>query len=218
MKKIILFTGASSGIGKHIYEKINTSYTCVVIQRRNMGYEHEFTCDLGDLQELEKVLETIEKKYKIDILLLNAGIYLPDTGGFSDFVYTNQVNYFANVMILQKFVPRLEKIILISSIAARCIDACNSLSYGSSKIAIEYYCRCLRERLRSASTRVIIVSPGAIETPIFPDSLLKKYGKEMMKVSDFSDMIVRLIQDESTVIQEEIVCRPLGGTLDFTSE
>jgi len=177
-----------------------------------MGAEHEFLGDLENLEELDRVLDRIRDAYPIDILVLNAGIYLPDHD-FHDFVKINNVNYLANVMILQKFVQHAEKIILISSIATKFTDACNSISYGSSKMAIEYYCRCLRETLRTRNTKVIIVNPGPIETPIFPEPLLQKYADQMMKVADVSQLIVRLIEDESSVVQEEILCRPITGNL-----
>ena len=213
-KKTILLTGASSGIGKQIYETIRSSFTCVTLQRRKMDDPHAFICDLGDEKNAENILDTIHNRYHIDIILLNAGIYLPDHD-YADLVKVHQINYLTNVMILQKFVDQAEKIILVSSIAAKDIRACNSLSYGSSKIAIEYYCRCLREKLRATCQRVIIISPGAIKTPIFPDSLLKKYGDEMIKVEDFSDLVVSILRNESTAIQEDIICQPMAGIFDF---
>ena len=154
--------------------------------------ERSTTCDLGDEKNVENVLDTVRNSYHIDMILLNAGIYLPD-GDVADLKKVHQINFMTNVMILEKFMDQAEKIILISSIAAKDIRACNSLSYGSSKIAMEYYCRCLRERLRATGQRVIIISPGAIQTPIFPDSLLKKYGDQMMKVEDFSDLVVNIL-------------------------
>jgi short-subunit dehydrogenase len=211
-RKTILLTGASSGVGLQIYEDIKDMYRCVTLQRRSMGAEHEFLGDLENLEELDRVLDRIRDAYPIDILVLNAGIYLPDHD-FHDFVKINNVNYLANVMILQKFVQHAEKIILISSIATKFTDACNSISYGSSKMAIEYYCRCLRETVRTRNTKVIIVNPGPIETPIFPEPLLQKYADQMMKVADVSQLIVRLIEDESSVVQEEILCRPITGNL-----
>jgi short-subunit dehydrogenase len=213
-KKTILLTGASSGIGKQIYETIRSSFLCVTLQRRKIDDPHAFTCDLGDEKNVENVLDTVRNSYHIDMILLNAGIYLPDSD-VADLKKVHQINFMTNVMILEKFMDQAEKIILVSSIAAKDIRACNSLSYGSSKIAMEYYCRCLRERLRATGQRVIIISPGAIQTPIFPDSLLKKYGDQMMKVEDFSDLVVNILHNESTVIQEDIVCLPMAGILDF---
>ena len=57
------------------------------------------------------------------------------------------------------------------------------------------------------------MNPGPIETPIFPEPLLQKYADQMMKVADVSQLIVRLIEDESSVVQEEIICRPITGNL-----
>ncbi len=90
MKKIVVITGASKGIGKAIAEEFaKLCYDLAIISRNQSSIERTaeelerkydvkalaFSCDIGNKQEVEKTFsEIIESLGAIDVLVNNAGI------------------------------------------------------------------------------------------------------------------------------------------------
>ena len=85
MKKNVLLTGATGGIGEAICNKLSKNYNLVVVSRNqeklknfmkdNQSIIKRITCDLKDSVQIIKMIEeVISTNLNIDVLVNNAGV------------------------------------------------------------------------------------------------------------------------------------------------
>jgi NAD(P)-dependent dehydrogenase (short-subunit alcohol dehydrogenase family) len=130
--------------------------------------------DQSRLPEIASLAMTTKKQFgKIDILVLNAGIYsiVPfESVNESNYDSIMDVNLKGVFFTLQKFVPLLNEgasVILISSVGAYSSPATGHSVYSATKAAINSLARSLSFELAPKRIRVNAVCPGPTETPIF---------------------------------------------------
>lgn len=181
MKKVVLITGASSGIGKETAKYFAANNWNVIATMRSPEKETELTgqdnilvtkLDVQDKESIETTIETGKAKFgQIDALVNNAGY-----GQFGIFEATAEgqirdqfdVNVFGVMdtikAILPHFRQRKEGIILnVSSGAGKFTIPLISL-YAASKFALEGFSEALSFELASLNIKVKIIEPGGTET------------------------------------------------------
>ena len=126
MKKTILLTGATSGIGRAAAVEFYKQGFEIIIPARNKqkiddlisetskyenGVIKHYECDLASQKSLKKFVENVKNDYsKIDILINNAGIWNPKLRiTDEDIEETFAVNIFASYFLTQEFLPLIEK-------------------------------------------------------------------------------------------------------------
>lgn len=185
--KVVLITGASSGIGAATAEIFAKNGANVVIVGRNVDNlkATELKCKeannkvnclpiVADVtKDAEKIInETIAKFQRLDVLVNNAGILA--AGGLLD-IDVEQFDRILNtnlraVFILTKLAgPHLIKsqgsIINVSSVAGLRSFA-GALSYGVSKAALDQFTKCVALEMAPKNVRVNSVNPGVVITEI----------------------------------------------------
>lgn len=191
-KKVILITGASSGMGKETAKVlIQNGHTVYTVARRIEEMQdlkklggHPLQMDVTNDNEIQKVVDTImEEQGKIDILWNNAGYGL--YGAAEDVPIEEarkqfEVNLFGLAAITQKVVPFMRKansgtIINTSSMGGKMYTPMGAW-YHASKHAVEGFSDCLRLELNKFNINVVILEPGIIVTE-FSDVMLKNISK-----------------------------------------
>ena len=85
MKKTIVITGGSDGLGKAIAKRLNNDNNVIIISRDEesvVSAANEvdckyYVCDVTDYKQVNNTISSIlEKNIKIDVLINNAGIWL----------------------------------------------------------------------------------------------------------------------------------------------
>jgi short-subunit dehydrogenase len=195
MKKVVLVTWASSGIGRET-AKILSQNGCIVYgaSRRieKMADLQEdgvrlLEMDVSDDASMQRWIDTIIKnEWQIDILINNA--WYGSYGSVEDVPLTEaryqfEVNIFGLARLIQLVLPSMRakksgRIINISSIGGS-IGEPHGAWYHATKYALEWLSDSLRMELKQFWIDVVIIKPGAILTEwntIARENLMKISG------------------------------------------
>lgn len=182
MKKLVVITGASSGIGKSIAKSFSKNgYPVLLLARRanlmeDMNLDNSLckSVDVSDLEGVKEAIKEGEEKFgKVDLLINCAGVMLLGDSKNQDFAeWNNMID--VNIkgiltgtnVVLKDMVERNEgTIINISSIAGRkTFD--NYAVYCGTKYAVHAITESIRKEVSNSSVRMITIAPGVVETPL----------------------------------------------------
>ena len=186
-KKVVLITGAGSGIGKATAKKFADEGALVVVQDFNKASAEEVSSSLpgpghfalgGDVskeQEMEDVFSEVETRCeRLDVLVNNAGV----SGGpeglgsitYESFMRMLAVNMGGTFICTQAALPLMNSggsIVNLSSIAG--LAGWGPVHYASAKGAILGFTRASARELGSLGIRINAVAPGVVETPMTED-------------------------------------------------
>uniref|UniRef100_A0A0K0EL31 3-oxoacyl-[acyl-carrier-protein] reductase n=1 Tax=Strongyloides stercoralis TaxID=6248 RepID=A0A0K0EL31_STRER len=192
LNKVIIITGASSGIGKATALKCGLEGGKIVIVARNLKNINEtvdifikfglspenilpIEADISNDNSPKEIIEkTIYKYGKIDVLINNAGVVgkegISNEESIELFDHIFKINVRGLVKLSEEVIPYLKKtkgnIVNISSIASS-IPGSFSLFYRMSKAAVDIYTQSLAGKLGEYGIRVNSVNPGMTATKIF---------------------------------------------------
>lgn len=206
MSKVVLVTGASSGIGKAIATFLQEKGCIVYGTSRNPKNVNNFSFKLIALDVLK--LETIktavnliiEKEGRLDVLVNNAGMGI--TGAVED-TPTDQMravfntNFFGAIDVIKAVLPQMRTqksgtIINITSIAGYMGLPFRGL-YSASKAALEIVTEATSIEVQNFGINVVNVAPGDFatniaagryHTPVFKDSAYKEKYKANLDMMD----------------------------------
>lgn len=197
--KVVLITGASSGIGLTVAHKLADAGAHVILLARTEdalieakrdieakgGQASIFPCDLNNLREIDEVSQQILASVDhIDILINNAGRSIrravhESTERFHDFERTMQLNYFGSVRLILNVLPQMMQrkdgqIINISSIGVLA-NATRFSAYVASKAALDAFSRCLSAEVHSHKIAITSVYMPLVRTPMIAPTKIYKY-------------------------------------------
>lgn len=188
MRKTVLITGATSGIGEATAIKFAESTCRLIITGRRKDRLNELTehlvqeygidvlplCfDVRDIRQVEKYLGNLPEEWqKIDILVNNAGLAAGlghiDEGDRDDWDRMIDTNVKGLLYVTRTIVPGMVSrqsghIINISSIAGKEVYE-NGGVYCASKHAVEALSKSMRIDLLKHDIKVTNIAPGMVET------------------------------------------------------
>ncbi len=174
MKKVVVITGASSGIGLETANYFaDKGYKVYGISRAdfNTSKFRHICCDICDHNKVEQVFDQIVAEAgKIDIVVNNAGIGISGAIEFLDFEYVKKifdVNVLAlmnccktSLKYLRKSQGRIINISSVASVFAIPFQAC----YSATKSAVESFSLALANEVKDQRIKVVCVRPGDTKT------------------------------------------------------
>ncbi|NOH29099.1 SDR family oxidoreductase [Vibrio mediterranei] len=182
MKKLIVITGASSGIGEAIARRLSDAgHPLLLLARRVEKLEAlqlpNTLCekvDITDKATFEAAIAKAEAQFgPADALINNAGMMLLgqiDTQDSAEWKTMFDVNVLGLLNGMQAVLAPMKDrnsgtIINISSIAGRKTFG-NHAAYCGTKFAVHAISENVREEVAESDVRVVTIAPGAVETEL----------------------------------------------------
>ncbi|WP_194436177.1 SDR family oxidoreductase [Vibrio fluminensis] len=234
MKKLVVITGASSGIGEAIARRLNAAgHPLLLIARRverlqALNLENTLCekVDVLDKASFEAAIAKAEQQYgPTDCIVNNAGVMLLselDVQDPSEWKRMFDVNVIGLMNGMQAVLAPMKErrsgtIINISSVAGRKTFP-NHAAYCGTKFAVHAISENVREEVANFDVRVTTIAPGAVETELLShtssDAIKSGYNdwKEDMGGVLASDDIARAVEyaynQPQGVCVREIVIAP----------
>ncbi|RJG51206.1 SDR family oxidoreductase [Motilimonas pumila] len=216
MKKLIVVTGASSGIGEAIARRLSAAgHPLLLLARRIEKLQGlnlpETLCekvDVTDRESFEAAIAKAEQAYgPADCIVNNAGVMLLnplDSQDSQEWKTMFDVNVIALMHGMQAVLAPMKArksgtIINISSVAGRKTFPSHA-AYCGTKFAVHAISENVREEVADANVRVTTIAPGAVETELLShttsDEIKAGYEqwKEQMEGVLAADDIARAVE------------------------
>lgn len=219
--KVVLITGASSGIGYAVVEKLAVKNCRFILLARRVEILKKlladnkipesrgaaFKCDVTDpVQVRESICSGWNKFGRIDAAILNAGTSSRTSTLAFDAEAGKEimdVNFYGVVNCLDVLIPLLKKqeksIIAGVSSTAESRGYPRSGFYSASKAALSILLESLRVELNESGIKVLTIKPGFVRTPMTDKN---EFGMPLlMEPGKAADIIINGIEKEKGIIQ-----------------
>lgn len=230
MKKNIVITGASRGIGKAIALRFSKENFNIFIFGRdekelkkvkseiekNNAYCEYFIGNVADQSFVKNSIEQILIKQKrIDILINNAGIAI-----FKKFVDTT-LEDFKNQIDTNVFgVFNFTKAVIENMIENKNGTVINIVSqagksgfdfgttYSATKHAVMGFSKSLMLEVRKFDVRIITVCPGSTDTEMIKNSPIHKNNKQFLSPNDIAEITLSIVKLPQSALVSDLEIRP----------
>lgn len=236
--KVVVITGASSGIGQATAEKLAALGAKVVLSARRIERLEEtvlrinqagmqafpYSADVTSLEEMKALASiTLERYGHIDVWINNAGL-MPLS--FMNKLKVDEWNRMVDVNIkgvlngIAACLPAMEvqqagHIINVSSVAGHRVGVAGAV-YSGTKFAVRAITEGLRMELAPSNIRTTIISPGIVQTEL-QDSITDTDALEALRTrgttqplqpEDIAKAICYAIEQPEWASVNEIIIRP----------
>jgi NAD(P)-dependent dehydrogenase (short-subunit alcohol dehydrogenase family) len=222
--KVVMITGASSGIGLATAEKCAAAGATVVLVARSADKLEETRaqieeaggkadvrpCDLTDLEDIDRMAaEVLEEYGRVDVLVNNAGRSIRRSvelsyDRFHDYERTMQLNYFGALKLTMALLPAMRKkvkghkgghIVNVSSIGVQ-TNVPRFSAYVASKSALDAWSRCVASEMVDDNVHITTIHMPLVRTP-------------MIAPTSMYDAFPTLTPDEAAeMITESMITKP----------
>jgi NAD(P)-dependent dehydrogenase (short-subunit alcohol dehydrogenase family) len=223
MKKVVLITGISSGLGKATANCFAAKGYCVygISRQKNNDHTGDFKvlqADVTDVISVHKAVSTLlEKEGRIDILINNAGMGISgsiEDSSAADIKLQMDTNFIGYVNMIQAVLPAMRKqdgarIINMSSIGGL-MGLPYQGFYTASKFAVEGLSEALRMELLPFKIKVIIIQPGDFYTNFTANRKpVNTSGTDSAYHSQFQKTLSIIEKDEKGGLPPDFLARKL---------
>lgn len=236
--KVVLITGATSGIGVGVAKAFAKEGASVILVGRNTekgkNIEQEIIstgakaafiqCDVSNAEEVQKMVEkAVETFGKIDILFNNAGVMLQsmkiERMPLEDWQKTMDINLTGTFLVSKYAKPYIVKekgnIINNASIAGlQHYAAGRSYAYSASKAAVIQFSHQMAKNYGEEGVRVNCICPGIVDTPILGTRNREEYAqrvplKRLATPEDVAKIVLFLASDDANYLTGVVL--PIDG-------
>lgn len=222
MSKVLLITGASSGIGKATARKAAEEGLKLILTARRQELLDELVTEFGednalavaadvtDFKQLQEVINKgVEKFGRLDVVFANAGMGASvagtEEGDPKEWKQMIDLNINALLYTAKLTLPHLRKatghFIMTGSAAGR-ITLKGSV-YGASKWFVHGFSNNLAEEMKAWNGRCTTIAPGMVNTPFFDEPKPDK-----LDPADVADAVMHAINANPRNCVREIFLMP----------
>jgi thioester reductase-like protein len=188
--KVVMITGASSGIGRATAIKVAAAGGIPLLVARNVekledvraeivaagGTAYVYAADISDTESIERLLERVLADHRnVDFLVNNAGRSIRRSIAlsyerFHDFERTMQLNYFGAVKLIIGLLPRMRErgfghVVNISSIGVQ-TNPPRFSAYVASKAALDAFTRVVASEVIGDGVTFTTIHMPLVRTPM----------------------------------------------------
>lgn len=231
INKVVVVTGASSGIGRAIAERFAAEGAAVVVAGRTLskllevsrhiearrGRAHAVACDVTVEAEVEHLMAEAQKRYNgLDVLINCAGVFLAreiDQTSADDYARVLDTNLKGAYLTCREAFKAMKKagggtIVNLASVAGK--EAWAGLSlYSASKFGLVGLSQALADEGTSHGIKVSALCPGAVNTP-----MAKNFGipsDALIQPEDVAEAALYLTLLPKNVVIKEMVLDRRGA-------
>ena len=232
IKRTVLITGASSGIGRAIARNLLQQGHCVIgVSRdcrkfiRQMDNFSPVQLDLSQLNSLPKKLRELEHAFpEIDTVIFCAG--LGQFGSVEEFSYAQiealiTLNFTSQAFLVRTLLPALKRknqgdLIFIGSESAL-KGSRKGAMYCASKFAVRGFTQALREECGKNNVRVCLINPGMVKTAFFEQLSFEPGDNESNFIApeDVAEAVAYVLNSRTQIVIDEINLSPLNKVVKF---
>ncbi|SDI59326.1 SDR family NAD(P)-dependent oxidoreductase [Nonomuraea jiangxiensis] len=237
--KVVLVTGASSGIGEATALALSAEGALVAAGARRVdrleslvhkapGELLALDLDVTDQDSVRAaVAKTVERFGALDILVNNAGVMLTgpiagaDTTEWTRMVETNLLGSMYTVhAALPYLLERKGTVLQVSSTSGRFASAYGGV-YAATKFGVTAFSESLRQEVTAQGVRVVVIEPGFVATELadhITDPPTRAAAQEMaasmrtLQPEDIANAVVYAVTQPQHVAVNEILIRPTDQT------
>jgi NADP-dependent 3-hydroxy acid dehydrogenase YdfG len=241
--KVVVITGASSGLGEATARLLSTQGAKVVLGARRAerindlaksiaadgGAAIAVTTDVTDAAQVKHLVDTAVKTYgRVDVIVNNAGLmpHSPlERGKVEDWDRMIDVNLKGVLYGIAAALPYMKEqksghIINVSSVAGHKVRP-GSAVYAATKAAVRMLSEGLRQEVKPYNIRTTIVSPGAVASEL-PGSVTEAdvaknvqefYAQHAIPAESFARVVSFAMSQPDDVDINEILFRPTSQDL-----
>lgn len=220
MKKVIVITGASDGLGKTLTESLSKENNVIalatteeklqkVAEDNNCNYK---VCDVSDYHQVEKCTnEIIEEFGKIDILINNAGLWIQEELEENDVERIHDVidvNLLGMIYMTKAVIPimksRQNGIIININSQAGINHKAERVVYNASKWGVTGFSKSLQDEVAKYGIRVTDILPGMLKTDMFNKMNIKKNMENGLDTKEVARLVKFIIDTPKDVMIPEV--------------
>lgn len=220
MKKVIVITGASDGLGKTLTESLSKENNVIalatteeklqkVAEDNNCNYK---VCDVSDYHQVEKCTnEIIEEFGKIDILINNAGLWIQEKLEENDADRINaviDVNLLGTIYMTKAVIPIMKKnqdgIIININSQVGINHKAERVVYNASKWGVTGFSKSLQDEVAKYGIRVTDILPGMLKTDMFNKMNIKKNMENGLDTKEVARLVKFIIDTPKDVMIPEV--------------
>jgi thioester reductase-like protein len=188
--KVVMITGASSGIGRATAIKVAAAGGIPLLIARNVekleevraeivasgGTAYVYAADISDIESIERLLDRVLADHRnVDMLVNNAGRSIRRSISlsyerFHDFERTMQLNYFGAIKLIIGLLPRMRErgfgqIVNVSSIGVQ-TNPPRFSAYVASKAALDAFTRVVASEVIGDGVKFTTIHMPLVRTPM----------------------------------------------------
>lgn len=233
--KIVVITGASSGLGEAAARALAENGAKLVLGARrldrlkalaselSLGDKAAVETDVADYDQVKRLVDHAVKIHgRVDVVLNNAGL-MPlsplDRLKIEDWDRMIDVNIKGVLYGIAAALPHMKRqksghIINVSSVAGHRVRAGTAV-YSATKTAVRVITEGLRQEVKPYNIRTTIISPGAVSSELLESITEKDVAQSLSGIRDmaipadsFASMVLFAMSQPANVDVNEILFRP----------
>ncbi|PWK76965.1 SDR family oxidoreductase [Aminobacter sp. AP02] len=234
--KIVVITGASSGLGEAAVRRLARDGAKLILGARrldrlqalakelSLGQDAVVQTDVTQADQVKRLVDhAVEKHGRVDVLINNAGLmpHSPlERGKVEDWDRMIDVNIKGVLYGIAAALPHMKTqksghIINVSSVAGHKVGPGGAV-YSATKHAVRVISEGLRQEVKPYNIRSTIISPGVVATEL-PDSVTEPdvaeviralYDNIAISADSFASMVAFVMSQPDDVDVNEILFRP----------